>query len=153
MRVATVFTGVAAATVAFAPSALANTRVPQPYRMTAYIGSDVSSVQVCAYKSPSPGDWTCTSIRTPTYHHSAHGARVAGSTSFGGNWRDGQVKVWIWGTSADGTKQKEEYTCNTNGVYYGHFKADGGVSLTASPIAGKSTSIYFIGGNGLVGSC
>jgi hypothetical protein len=34
MRVATVFTGAAAVTAGFAPSALANTRVPQPYMMT-----------------------------------------------------------------------------------------------------------------------
>jgi hypothetical protein len=132
MRVATVFTGAAAATAGFAPSALANTRVPQPYRMTVYVGSDVQSVQVCAYRSPSPGHWTCTPIRKPTYHYSAGGARIAGSTSFGTGWRDGKVNVWVWGYSYYGTKVESGYTCNTNGAYYGHFKANGGVSLTGS---------------------
>jgi hypothetical protein len=148
MRVATVFTGAAAVTVGFAPSALANTRVPQPYRMTVYVGSDVQRVQVCAYKSPSPGYWTCTPIRTPTYHYSAGGlARVAGSTSFGGNWRDGKVNVWVWG-SPNGSQVESGYTCNTNGAYYGHFKADGGVSLT-----GARSSIYVDGLGNALGTC
>jgi hypothetical protein len=135
MRVATVFTGAAAVTAGFAPSALANTRVPQPYRLTVYVGADVQRIQVCAYQSPAPGHWTCTPIRNPTYHYSTpYGdVRISGSTSFGTNWRDGKVNVWVWGYSYYGTMVESGYTCNTNGAYYGHFKANGGVSLTGSP--------------------
>lgn len=144
MRVATVFTGAAAVTAGFAPSALANTRVPQPYRMTVYVSPDVARIQVCGYQSPYPGHWTCTPIRTPTHHFSKGGlALIPGSTSFGGNWRDGKVNVWVW-SSPNNTESG--YTCNTNGAYYGHFKANGGVSLT-----GSSNDPIYIDGLGTTG--
>jgi hypothetical protein len=131
MRVAAVFTGAAAVTAGFAPSAGANTRVPEPYRLTVYVSPFVLQIQVCAYQSPSPGHWTCTPKKTPTHHFSASGREIPGSTSFGTGWRDGKVNVWLWG-APNYSLVESAYTCNTNGAYYGHFKANGGVSLTGS---------------------
>jgi hypothetical protein len=118
MRAGTVFTGAAAATVAFAPAALANTQVPQPYRMTVFTGFFTSREQVCAYKDVGAGQWTCTPIQNVR-------KLISGSVSFGNNWKDGKVNVWYW---VDGLEYLA--TCNTNSAYYGHFKAAGGVSLT-----------------------
>jgi hypothetical protein len=125
MRAATVFTGVTVATVGatvgFAGDATANTQVPMPYRLTVYTDKwIVSKEQVCAYKSPYPGYWTCTPIQPVQINY------TYGSVSFGNNWRDGKVNVYFWDSG-------KEYglTCNTNGAYNGHFKATGGVSLTS----------------------
>jgi hypothetical protein len=51
MRLATVFTGAAAVTAGFAPTALANTAVRQPFRLAVYVED-----------SPHPASWvwTCT---------------------------------------------------------------------------------------------
>jgi len=124
MRVATVFTGVGA-TAAFGPAAMAapaNTPVPQPYKLTVYTGIGNTYEQVCAYKDVGSGEWTCTpKERNPHYLTGSE------SMSFGNNWRRGEVKVWIWSS----TNHEYLALCNTNGAYNGHFKATGGVSLSA----------------------
>ena len=123
LRAATVFTGAAAATVAFAPTALANTKVPMPYRITAYTAPDVHAEQVCGYKDIGSGEWTCTSVKEVSRN-------TSGSVSFGNNWRDGKVNVWVWYSPGENAQYEAGFTCNTNGAYYGHLKATGGVSLT-----------------------
>jgi hypothetical protein len=123
MRVATVFCGAAAASTAFGPAAMANTKVPAPYVLTVYTNGYVYKEQVCAYFEFTAGNqWYCSPIRKNPHFNAS-----AGSVDWGGNWADGKVNVWVW----NGSGREFLATCNTNGAYNGHFKAAGGVSLTA----------------------
>jgi hypothetical protein len=128
MRAVTVFTGVTAVSAAvalgFGGEAMANVKLGMPYRITVDTNTEfVVSEQVCGYKSPYPGTWTC----TPRKYVEGTGTH---SVSFGGNWRDGKVNVWAWQTNGQNITEYG-YTCNTNGDYYGHLKAiESGVSLT-----------------------
>ena len=128
MRAVTVFTGVtavtAATTLGFTGEAMANVHPGMPYRITVDTNTDfVVSEQVCAYKSPYPGTWTCTP-RKYDYGTGTH------SVSFGTGWRDGKVNVWAWQTNGQNITEYG-YTCNTNSAYYGHLKTiESGVSLT-----------------------
>jgi hypothetical protein len=78
MRVATVFCGTAAATAAFGPTAMANTKVPAPYRLTVYTNGYVYKEQVCGYRDYGGVKWSCSSVRVnPRFN------APAGSVSWG----------------------------------------------------------------------
>lgn len=126
MRVATVFTGVAAGTAVFAPVAKANSAAPYPYKAWVYTGADVVSLQVCGYKDVGSGEWYCTAVERNPYNSKSNHANYMGS-----NWKDGKMNVWVFNSHPGGTGPTEwGHTCNTNGAYHGVFRT-GGVSLSA----------------------
>ena len=113
MTVATAFTGVTAAAIGFAPEATANSAPPMPFTIVVYTPKSVYWEQVCAYKSPPPGQWTC----TPVERYSAFGVGT-GFPGFGGNWRRGHTNVWEWNQAKT---LRRLHSCNTNGAWSGFY--------------------------------
>ena len=125
MRVATAFTGVAAACAACAPAAQAapdNAPVPQPYTLWVNTSGNVAYIQVCGYKDVGTGEWYCTGIETNSPYFSSDKVHT---NYFGTNWKRGKVDVYLWSSSST----EFGATCNTNGAYHGIFRT-GGVSLS-----------------------
>jgi hypothetical protein len=127
MRVATAFTGVAAACAAFAPAAQAapdNAPVPQPYTLWVKTGSNVSLIQVCGWKDIGGGEWYCTADEYNPFFPGG------GTNYFGGNWKRGEVSIVMDTQIISLPTHQFSHRCNTNGAYHGVFRP-GGVSLSA----------------------
>jgi hypothetical protein len=107
MRVATVFTGVAALATVFGPTeaAEANVPAPQPGRIWVYTSILAAHIQVCGYRDQAGSPWRCTSIQ-----------RASFIQSFGGGWRRGKVNVWLWNSAG----KEYGHTCNTNRSWNGY---------------------------------
>jgi hypothetical protein len=126
MRVATALTGVVAGTAIFGPAqtALANTPLEDPYRISVKLSKDVGELQVCGYKSLKGSPWECTGITVNGGYNKEPYVNYMGS-----DWRRGKVNVWVWNNT-----QTDEHlhTCNTNGGYFGTPVSDGARVILAN---------------------
>ncbi len=115
MTVATAFTGITAAALAFAPQEAKASPAPSkmPFGIAVYTPPSVYYEQACGYQSPAPGTWWCTPIEAYS------GAGVGtGYYGLGVNWRRGKTNIWEWSKNRN---KEVGHTCNTNGSYYGWF--------------------------------
>jgi hypothetical protein len=137
MRVATALTGVTACATVFAPTqaARAASTPAQPYTLLVDIQAVVSKIQVCGYKSPAPGRWTCTAVEpNPKY------LKESSSAYMGNGWRRGKINVWLWDKVA--TPSKGGWTCNTNGAYHGWVNDGNRVHLSTGMGVGFSAALW-----------